>query len=92
MDLIEKLKKEVGISKDYIFKSFFIDKRDVTIFFNEVLTSADMINEFILKRLVSLRKKDLNNLENKIPDRNILLIKETDILNYVHNGYIIIIF
>ena len=91
MDLIEKLKKEVGISKDYIFKSFFIDKRNVTIFFNEVLTSADMINEFILKRLVCLRKKDLNNLENKIPDRNILLIKETDILNYVHNGYIIII-
>ncbi len=91
MDLIDNLKKEVGISKDYIFKSFIIDKRNVTIFFNEVLTSADMINEFILKRLVNLKRKELNNLENKIPDRNIILIKENDILNYVHNGYIIII-
>lgn len=91
MDIFKSLKKEVGISKDYIFKTFLIDNTTVNIFFNEVLTSGDMINDFILRRLVILKSKQLNNLENEIPDRNILIIGKDDVLDMVHNGYVVII-
>lgn len=91
MDIFNSLKKEVGISKDYIFKTFFIDNIKVDIVFNEVLTSGDMINDFILRRLVVLKKKQLSNLENEIPDRNILIINKDNILDMIHNGYVVII-
>jgi len=91
MDIFNSLKKEVGISKDYIFKTFFIDNIKVDIVFNEVLTSGDMINDFILRRIVVLKKKQLSNLENEIPDRNILIINKDNILDMIHNGYVVII-
>ena len=91
MDIFNSLKKEVGISKDYIFKTFFVDNTKVDIVFNEVLTSGDMINDFILRRLVVLKKKQLSNLENEIPDRNILIINKNNILDMIHNGYVVII-
>ena len=91
MDILNRLKNKIGISKDYIFKSFKIDKVNVFIVFNEVLTSSDSINDFILKRLVLLKKRALKRLENKLPDRNILVINEDNILDMIHNGYVVII-
>ncbi|MBR4619203.1 MAG: spore germination protein [Bacilli bacterium] len=90
-EILNKLKEKTGLSKDYIYKEFNINNIKVNIVFNEVLTSSNMINEFILKRLTVLEDKDLTSLENTIPDRNILIIEEKDILNYIHNGYIIIL-
>ena len=90
-ELIKKLKKKTGLSSDYIYKKFIINKEEIYLVFNEVLTSSSMINDFILRRLTKLTKEEISNLDNIIPDRNILIIKEKDILNYIHNGYVIII-
>lgn len=90
-ELIEKLKNKTGLSSDYIYKKFIINKEEIYLVFNEVLTSSSMINDFILRRLTKLTKEEISNLDNIIPDRNILIIKEKDILNYIHNGYVIII-
>ena len=59
--------------------------------FNEVLTSSDNINDFILTRLTKLKRRALKNLVNTLPDRNILEIKEDEILYYVNNGFLVII-
>lgn len=91
MSLINKLKKSVGPSKDYKFKELVIDKCDVWLVFNEVLTSGQGINDFVLKQLMSLNRKDLTQLDNILPNTNIMIIKEEDIFNFVNNGFLIII-
>ena len=91
MSLIKKLKKKTGTSKDYIFKELEITNTKITLIFNEVLTNADTINDFILKQLIILEKKDLKILENSLPDTNILKIKNKEILTYVNKGFLVII-
>lgn len=91
MTLINDLKKKVGPSKDYLFKKVTIDGKIVHLFFNEVLTSGTLINNFILKRLLLLKKKELNNLENILPNSNIKEIKKAEILDYANKGFLIII-
>ena len=90
-ELITKLKNKTGLSSDYIYQKFIIEDEEVYLFFNEVLTSSIMINDFILKCLTKLKKEELPNLKNIIPDRNILIIEEKDIFKYIHNGYVTII-
>ena len=91
MLLIEKLKKEVYPSKDYMFKEIIIDKKKVFLVFNEVLTDTLNINESILRKLVLVKKKDLKRLDSLLPVRNIKIIKEDEILYYVNNGFLVII-
>ncbi len=40
-----------------------------------------------LTRLTKLKRRALKNLVNTLPDRNILEIKEDEILYYVNNGF-----
>ena len=91
MLLIEKLKKEVYPSKDYMFKEIIIDKKKVYLVFNEVLTDTLNINESILRKLVLVKKKDLKRLDSLLPVRNIKIIKDSEILYYVNNGFLVII-
>ena len=91
MLLIEKLKKEVYPSKDYMFKEIIIDKKKVFLVFNEVLTDTLNINESILRKLVLVKKKDLKRLDSLLPVRNIKIIKDSEILYYVNNGFFVII-
>lgn len=91
MSLIKKLKKKTDTSKDYIFKELEITNTKITLIFNEVLTNADTINDFILKQLIILEKKDLKILENSLPDTNILKVKDKEILTYVNKGFLVII-
>lgn len=91
MTIINKLKKEISPSKDYLFKEILIDNKKINIIFNEVLTDTTNINESILRKLVKLKKKDLNNLHNILPVRNIKIIKSKEILYYLNNGFLIII-
>ena len=91
MTNINKLKKEIYPSKDYLFKEIIIDNKKINIIFNEVLTDTTNINESILRKLVKLKRKDLNNLQNILPIRNIKIIKEKEILYYLNNGFLIII-
>lgn len=91
MLLIEKLKKEVYPSKDYLFKEIIIDKKKVYLIFNEVLTDTLNINESILRKLVLLKRRDLKRLDSLLPVRNIKIIKEEEVLYYVNNGFLVII-
>lgn len=91
MSIIKKLKKKTSISKDYIFKTLEITDTTITLLFSEVLTSTNNINDFILRQLIKLRKKDLKALENHLPDTNILKIKNKEILDYVNKGFLVII-
>lgn len=91
MSLINKLKNDVGPSKDYKFKELIIDKCDVLLIFNEVLTDGQDINDFVLRKLLLLNKRQLNKLDNVLPNTNITNIKESEILNFVNNGYLVIV-
>ena len=87
--IINELKKKLGPSKDYIYKKLEIDKMKLYLVFSEVLSSGDDINDFILKRLTILSKKQLNNLENYLPANNIKEIKETEITTYINKGFVV---
>ncbi len=91
MTLTEELKKKVGPSKDYIFKEVVIDNSNVLLLFNEVLTNSIGINDFILRRLLILTKKELKNILNILPNTNIMPIDKNAILDYVNNGFLIIV-
>ena len=89
--IISKLKKEIT-SKDYIFKEVLIQNKKINLIFNEVLTDSNSINKLLYYLLTKVNKKDLNNLINKIPISNSIIIKEKDIKKYLNLGYVIIIF
>ena len=89
--IINKLKKEIT-SKDYIFKELIIQNKKINLIFNEVLTDSNSINKLLYYLLTKANKKDLNNLINKIPISNSIIIKEKDIKKYLNLGYVIIIY
>ena len=91
MLIINKLKKEVAPSKDYIFKELKVHNLKIGLIFNEVLTDTISVNEYILKRLTHLKKNELKNLENNFPMKNIKIINKNEIMNYVNNGFVVII-
>lgn len=90
-NLLNEINKRIGLSKDYKIKNLKISDSNIYILYNEVLTSSSFINDFILKKLVSLNKKEIDNLENVIPGINILKIKSNEIFKYVNNGFIVVI-
>ena len=91
MNLIDTLKKDVYPSKDYIFKNLNISGKSINLVFNEVLTNTEIIDHFIIRELIGKRKKELKNLINILPNTNIVEIKEYEILDFVNNGFLVII-
>ena len=89
--LINKLKKEIGPSKDYKFQKYIIDKTTVYLLFNEVLINRANLNDQLLKRLIVLNKKQIKNLENNLSDSSIIQIPKDEILYYLNNGFVVII-
>lgn len=92
MEILEKIKSDLYPSNDYIFDSIKIKNKTINIIYNEVLVDSKSINETIYYRLSNLKVWDLNNLSNKLPNCNIKSIKDKDIINYLNNGFIIIIY
>ena len=64
--ILKKIKEKLGPSKDYIDKKVLVEKEEIHILFSEVLSSGSDINEYILKRIVLLSKKQLKDLETFI--------------------------
>lgn len=91
MKLIRKLKKEIGPSKDYIFKEVEVDGCKIDIIFNEVLTNSEDINDFILRKLLILKKCEIKKLLDVLPNTNIKEIEEAAILDFVNKGYLVVI-
>lgn len=92
MTLENNIKNLIGPSKDYIFKNIKISKQNVLLIFNETLIDTARTNDFILRDLLLLSKKELKNLENYLPNTNISRIKEKEIINKLSLGFIIIIY
>lgn len=88
---VSDLKKQIGPSKDYIYRELTIDKKKILILFNELLVSSSDSNDFILKRLTLLKRKELRNLLNVLPDCNVLEIQKKEIFRYANLGYFIVI-
>lgn len=89
--ILAKIKEKLGPSKDYIDKKVIVEKEEIHILFSEVLSSGSDINEFILKRIVLLSKKQLKELETYLPNNNIKKIQEEEMTDYMNKGFVIII-
>ena len=89
--LINNIKEKLGPSKDYVYKELTISKEKIYILFTEVLTSSSDIEEYILKRIVLYSKKELNDLENNLPNTNIKVINDSEIITYMNKGFAVII-
>ena len=92
MNIIDKLKQELYPSHDYIFNELNISNKFINIIYNEVLVDSRSLNEYILFKLLKLNKYELNNIKNNIPTCNILIINKDDIINYLNNGFVVIIY
>ena len=85
--IVNYIKRKVGPSSDFKIKEISINNLKVTLFFNEVLTDTSAIDNFILKKLLVLKKSNFKNLNNYLPTTNIIKINLTDIFNYVNKGF-----
>lgn len=92
MNLIDAIKKQIFPSKDYIFKEIKVGKEKVWLIFNEVLTDSRNINEYLLEEFTKFNRKDLKNLENKIVCCNTKKIRKNEIINYLNNGFVIVVY
>lgn len=91
MEILEKVKKDLYPSKDYIFNSIKIGNKTINFIYNEVLVDSRSINETIYYKLTNLKRinKDIRNL---IPNCNCIKIDEDKIINYINNGFVVIIY
>lgn len=92
MTLENKIKSVIGPSQDYIFKHLKVNNQEILLVFNETLIDTARTNDFILRNLITLTKKELKNLENHIPNTTIKRITESQIIENLSIGFIIIIY
>jgi len=92
MNVLKKLKKELSPSKDYVFKTIKVVKKEITLLYNDVLIDSQSLNEYVLKSLFRMNQKDLSNLKEKLSCTNILEISQKEIINYLNNGFVIIFY
>ena len=78
----------INTSDDYKLKEIKVYGNKIFYLYSDVLTSSELINEMILKYLVKFNKKQLNKLNNYIP--NCKIIKKDEIIDYLNDGYLII--
>lgn len=96
MNFIETLKKETNFASDLIYKKVNVSNHEVYFIYNEVLTSGDAINDFLLKNIAFLidENKKIDDLYtflyNSLPSHNVQ--KETqyeDVITKIFNGFAI---
>lgn len=87
---IKYIKEKTGNSKDYIYKELTIKNKKIILIFNEVLTSSNDISDFVIRKIINLDKKALNDITNHLPSANIKKIKIEDIFTYLNNGFLIL--
>lgn len=94
MNLIDKLKKDTNNASDMIYKKIELSNHTIYFIYNEVLTSGDAINDFILKNIAFLidEEKKITDiyefLYNSLPSHNVQ--KETEyqsVLTKLFNGF-----
>ena len=58
---IEIIKKDFNNSSDIIFRKIKVKNTEILLVFNSTVTKSDSINDFILKRLTTLKKRITRN-------------------------------
>ena len=94
--LRDEIKKAFGSSTDLIIRPFVIDNREITLVMSEVLGSSSYVNDFILRRLLTIKfqSDDIGSeLLNFIPTNNgKILNKLSDMTDYICMGFALILF
>ena len=94
--LVDEIKKAFGNATDLIIRPFIIDNREITLVMSEVLGSSDYVNDFILKKLLTIKfqSNDIGNeLLNFIPTNNgKILNKLSDMTDYICMGFALLIY
>lgn len=94
--LRDEIKKAFGSSTDLIIRPFIIDNREITLVMSEVLGSSSYVNDFILRRLLTIKfqSDDIGSeLLNFIPTNNgKILNKLSDMTDYICMGFALILF
>ena len=94
--LVDEIKKAFGNATDLIARPFIIDNREITLIMSEVLGSSSYVNDFILRRLLTIKfqSDDIGSeLLNFIPTNNgKILNKLSDMTDYICMGFALILF
>jgi len=95
---ITKFKQEITHGDDFIYKTITLEDNTIDLVCNEVLTSTDMIDDFILKAISRLIEKNTlpsdikNSLSNYLPTHNIKLVKNyQEFVDFIFTGFCILI-
>ena len=94
--LANEIKNAFGNATDLIVRPFIIDNREITLVMSEVLGSSSYVNDFILRRLLTIKfqSDDIGSeLLNFIPTNNgKILNKLSDMTDYICMGFALILF
>ncbi len=94
--LADKIKYAFGNSTDLIIRPFIIDNREITLVMSEVLASSAYVNDFILRRLLTIKfySNDIEQeLLNFIPTNNGKVLENiSDMTDYICMGFVLILF
>lgn len=97
-EIIKQLKKDTGSSPDIVIRNIQIHSNNITMIFNETLSSSDIINDFILKSISNLiiQTKEINDLYqellNTLSASNINEITTyKEILEFIYKGFTILL-
>lgn len=97
-NIINKIKKETNNNTDIIYRKKIINNQQIYIIYSESLTSSDTISDFIIRSLDIINNKYNKKIDlyktiiNEISNSKITLINSyKDIINYLNNGFTIII-
>ena len=94
--LRDEIKNAFGNATDLIVRPFIIDNREITLVMSEVLGSSSYVNDFILRRLLTIKfqSDDIGSeLLNFIPTNNgKILNKLSDMTDYICMGFALILF
>ena len=90
--IINRIKCSLKDSVDYKFKEINIYHKKIHYIYNEVLCDTHIINDLVLKYFYKMKRYDLNNINNYIPNCNSEIIKLSQVIEYLNKGYLIVVY
>ena len=82
--------KHINYSSDYITDSIICDGVSIDYYYNETLVDSRSLNDYILSKLLLLKKSQLKQLDHYLPFCHVIQITNKDISSYLNNGFVIL--
>lgn len=89
-DFMTSFLNQYKISNDYILDSIIVDTKTINYLYIETLVDTKSLNDLLLGKLSLLNRKQIAKLNSYLPFCNIIIIQNTEIENYLNNGFIIL--